>query len=373
MQRGIKVIFAGGGTGGHLFPGVAIAEELKRQRPDSEALFVINRGWSGPTPVTCHDFAFRRITAPKWRGKSPWRILLTGPRLAVGFFQSVSIIASFRPHVIVGLGGYVSCPLVFAGIVCRRITIIQEQNYKPGLTNRLLSRFVDEVEVGFPETKTFLRSRSVCVTGNPVRRNILTADRLHAIKSLGLRERKLNLVIFGGSHGARRINLAVLETVKEIERSSTLLTSWQIIHIAGRKDYSGTLKGYESCGIKAQVFPFVEHMENIYAVADLLVCRAGGGTIAELTALGLPAIYIPYPWASDNHQEYNARWVCERGAGILIVDNELETRLRDVLVDLMEDVQKREKMASASGKLGRPQASADVVERILTKCSRARP
>ncbi len=299
-----------------------------------------------------------------------------------------------------------SCPLVFAGAVCGKTTIIQEQNYKPGLANRLLSRFVDEVEVSFPETNTFVNRRmslrantvseaishgiassltllamtaitkvagkiakvqpcNVCLTGNPIRKNILTADRLHGIKSLGLEEGKLNLAIFGGSHGARRINLAILETLAEIKRSSNLLNSWQVVHITGRKDYSVTIQAYKSSGVEAHVFSFIEHMEDIYGIADLVVCRAGGSTVAELTSIGLPAIYIPYPWASDKHQEYNARWLCERGGGVLILDNELETRLKEVLVNLMEDKGKREKMASASRKLGRPDASAKVVERII--------
>ncbi len=368
----MRVIFAGGGTGGHLYPGVAIAQELKRQKPDSESLFVIDRGLSESAAITRYEFAFRKISAGKWRGKSPWGLLLAGFRLSLGFLQSVSIIRSFKPDIIVGLGGYVSCPLVFAGAVCGKTTIIQEQNYKPGLANRLLSRFVDEVEVSFPETVDFLAAKiarvqscNVCVTGNPIRRNILTADRLHGIKSLGLGEGKLNLAVFGGSHGARRINLAILETLGEIRRTSNLLDSWQVVHITGRKDYSVTIQAYKSIGVEAHVFSFVEHMEDIYGIADLVVCRAGGSTVAELTSIGLPAIYIPYPWASDKHQEYNARWLCERGGGVLVPDNELETRLKEVLVNLMEDKEKREKMASASRKLGRPEASAKVVERMI--------
>ncbi len=361
----MRVILTGGGTGGHLFPGVAIAEELKKQRPDSEILFVINKGWSEPATITCYGFSFRRIAAGKWRGKSLWRLLIAGLRLTVGFFESLLIIRSFKPDVIVGLGGYASCPLMFAGVVCRKTTIVHEQNYNPGLANRLLSRFVDEVEVSFPETKNFLSSRNVCVTGSPIRRSILTADRLRGIKSLGLEEKKLNLVMFGGSHGARRINSAALGALGEIKGSSDLLAAWQVVHITGREDYPVIVDAYESSGIEAYVFPFVEHMENIYGIADVVVCRAGGSTVAELTAIGLPAIYVPYPWATDNHQEYNARWVSERGAGVLVLDKELESRFKNVLVDLMQDGEKREKMASASRKLGRPSASAKVVERII--------
>ena len=366
----MRVIFAGGGTGGHLFPGVAAAEELKRQEPDSEILFVIDKGLPEPSAITYRGFAIRRITAKRWRTKSPLSLLLACVHLAVGFLQSLSIIRSFKPDVVVGLGGYVSCPVVFAGVVFRKTTIIQEQNYIPGMANRLLSGFANEVELSFPETKALLSfptTPNVHVTGNPIRENILTGDRAHGIRNLGLKDGKLNLIIFGGSQGARRINTAILETFRRVKRNSRLLSSWQIVHITGAKDYDAMIQEYKSSGIAAQVFPFVENMGDVYAAADLVVCRAGAGAIAELTAVGLPAIYVPYPWASDNHQEYNARWVCEKGGGVLVLDNELETGFSDVLVDLMENRERREEMVSASRRLGRPDAAKNVVERILRK------
>ena len=365
----MKVILAGGGTGGHLFPGVAIAEEFLRQEPDSEILFVVGRNKSEPAIIAKYGFNSRCISAGRIAGKIRRGCISAVFRSIVGVLQSFSIIRGFKPDIIIGMGSYISAPVVFAGCILRKTCIIQEQNYIPGMANRFLSRFVDEVEVAFPETENLL-SCHVCVTGNPVRRSILSADRSTGMQNLELSEDKLNLIVFGGSLGAHAINLAVSEVLKQIQSNPSqqkLLKSWRIIHITGKSDYPGISQAYRADRIPALVFPFVDEMENIYGVADLVICRAGANTVAELTALGLPAIYVPYPWASNNHQEYNARWVCDRGAGVLVPDNELSAdRFCNCLIELMSDDDKREKLSLASKKLGRPEAARLIVERI--KC-----
>ena len=369
----MKVIFAGGGTGGHLFPGIAIAEEFLRHEPDSEILFIVGRSKSESAIITRYGFRAKCVSAGRIAGsclKQPIRLLSAVFRSAVGIIQSFFIIIDFKPDIIVGMGGYVSAPVVLAGCILRKTCIIQEQNYIPGMANKLLSRFVDEVETAFPETENFLNYRNVCVPGNPVRRSILSADRSTGMQNLELSEDKLNLIVFGGSLGAHAINLAVSEVLKQIQNNPSqreLLKSWRIIHITGKSDYPWISQAYKSDGIPALVFPFVDEMENIYGVADLVICRAGANTVAELTALGLPAIYVPYPWAANNHQEYNARWVCERGAGVLVPDDELSAdKFSNCLIELMRDDDKREKLSIANRKLGKPEAARLIVERM--KC-----
>lgn len=361
----MRVILAGGGTGGHIFPGIAVAEELKLQDAASEPLFVVNRDWEGLDAITYYGFPYRTVTAGKWNPRSLLKWVSTGFQLAVGFFESLLVIRNFKPDVVAGLGGYASVPLVLAGIVCGKKSVIQEQNYIPGLANKFLSRFVNEIEVSFPETKKFLKFSNVYVTGNPVRKSILTGSRLRGVESLGLEKDKLNLVIFGGSHGAHKMNMAVSEVLREFQEDSALVAAWQVIHITGRRDYPAIVRKYGSLPVRTYVFPFIEGMENVYNAADLIVCRAGGGTIAEVVAKGIPAVYVPYPWARDNHQEFNARWVCERGGGVLVKDGEVESKLEKVVVDLMKNREKREKMAAGSMKLGRPEAARKVAERML--------
>jgi UDP-N-acetylglucosamine--N-acetylmuramyl-(pentapeptide) pyrophosphoryl-undecaprenol N-acetylglucosamine transferase len=373
----VRVIFAGGGTGGHLFPGLAIAEELEKQEPGSEILFVVNDGNAQSVSIRKYGFRCTAIRAGRLAGRS-FRQLVPAVFLSfAGFMQSLLIIRNFKPDIVVGLGSYVSGPLVLAAVLLRKRTILQEQNYIPGLTTRLLSRFVDEVEVTFTGTEALLsgcreirltRGCRGCVTGNPVRGRILEADRTASAGKLGLSAGKLNLVVFGGSRGARRINEAVSEILKGFKESSPeagLLKSWRVVHITGRDDYARILETYESKGIPAYVSPFIENMEDVYGAADLVVCRAGGSTIAELTARGVPAIYIPYPWASANHQEHNARWVCERGAGELVLDSELAgQRLCDCMRRLMCDEEKRRELGVSSRKLGKPDAAKLIVERM---------
>ena len=364
----MRVIFAGGGTGGHLFPGLAIAEELEKQEPGSEILFVVNVGNTQSVSIRKYGFRCIAIMAGRLAGRT-FRELVPAIFFSfAGFMQSLLIIGNFRPDVVVGLGSYVSGPFVVAALLLRKRTILQEQNYVPGLTTRLLSRFADEVEVGFAGTEALLNCRRVCATGNPVRRKILEAERTVSAGKLGLSAGKLNLVVFGGSRGARRINEAVSKILKEIKDSPSeagLLESWQIVHITGRDDYVRILKAYESEKILAYVSPFIENMEDVYGAADLVVCRAGGSTIAELTARGLPAIYIPYPWASANHQEHNARWVSERGAGELVLDSELAgKRLHDCIAKLMRDGDRRRELSLASRRLGKPEAAKLIIERM---------
>ena len=363
----MRVIFAGGGTGGHLFPGLAIAEELERQEPGSEILFVVNAKNVLSVSIRKYGFGCMAIRAGRLAGRSFREVVPAIFFSFAGFVQSLLIIRNFRPDIVVGLGSYVSGPLVMAAVLLRKKTILQEQNYLPGLTTRLLSGFVDEVEAGFPCTE-LLNCRRVCVTGNPVRRKILEADRIASAGKLGFSAEKLNLIVFGGSRGARKINEAVSKVIGKFKESSSeagLLESWRVVHITGKDDYLKIRETYESKGIPAYVSPFIENMEDVYGAADLVVCRAGGSTIAEVTARGLPAIYIPYPWASANHQEHNARWVCERGAGKLVLDAELAgQRLYDCMKRLMCDGEKRKELHLASRRLGKPEAAKLIVERM---------
>ncbi len=351
----IKIFFAGGGTGGHLFPGWAIAgAALSDKTMNAEVYFICARGASQPPMGRGHLLP---ICSGNIR-KSPFQLIL----VVTGFFESIGLLLRYRPDILVGLGGYVSGPAVAAALILRVPVILQEQNCIPGLTNRILSLFAAEVETSFPVSAGFPRRARLNFTGNPVRAEIFSASRGPALKRLGLRAERKTVVVFGGSQGAHGINFGMVEILRDLSQKQR---EWQFLHITGEKDFFAVRQAYENSGIVSKVFKFVEQMGDAYACADIVVARSGGGSIAEITGCGLPAVYVPYPSATEAHQELNARFVSERGAGVVVHQREFKRgKLRNTLIDLMEDDKGRARIASCSERLGRPYAAKEVKQRI---------
>jgi UDP-N-acetylglucosamine--N-acetylmuramyl-(pentapeptide) pyrophosphoryl-undecaprenol N-acetylglucosamine transferase len=339
-----------------VFPGIAVARALS-ELADAAVLFVGTPQGLEAEAVPRAGFAFQAIRARQVRGGGLRRAVVGGIAVLRAVGAAVSTIRRFHPQVVVGVGGYASVPLVIASRLLRVPTLLLEQNVIPGATNRILGRFAQCVCTSFRETATsFPRARVVC-TGNPVREEVLAVAGTRAGRMVPSR---LVLLIIGGSGGAHRLNVAGVEAVARLQRRSGNL---RIVHQTGSADAEETRRRYAEMGVDAEVQPFFVDMAGLYAEADLVLCRAGATTIAELLVVGLPAILVPYPYAADDHQRRNAEAVKAAGAATLILDHDLTPeRLAGELARLLDDAEERRRMAGAAGALGRPEASRLVAE-----------
>jgi UDP-N-acetylglucosamine--N-acetylmuramyl-(pentapeptide) pyrophosphoryl-undecaprenol N-acetylglucosamine transferase len=347
----MRVILAGGGTGGHLFPGLAVARELERRDSMTEILFVGTAHGIEARVLPREGFRLETISVRglKGRGIRGWLDAAWG--IPVGLLGSLRIIRSFRPNVIIGLGGYASGPVLLAGKLCGFRCAIMEQNLRPGFTNKFLGRFMDRVFTSYGQSRAYFSGAEVLETGNPVRWRKLPAVR---------RGEKFMLLVFGGSAGAHRINLAVVDALR---RLADLAAGLQVIHQTGQADFAAIKDTYASLPFEAEVLPFIEKMDEAYARADLVLCRAGATTVAELTAFGKAAILVPYPYAIDDHQRWNAQALQDQGAAEMILDQELSGDLLAGRIRAhVSDRQQIDRMAAAALALGRSEAAARIVE-----------
>jgi UDP-N-acetylglucosamine--N-acetylmuramyl-(pentapeptide) pyrophosphoryl-undecaprenol N-acetylglucosamine transferase len=347
----VRVILAGGGTGGHLFPGLAVARELERRDPTTEIMFV---GTSrGIEARVLPREGFPLVTLPvrgiQGRGARGWLQALYA--VPASLLRSLGILRRFRPDLVIGLGGYASGPLVLAAKALGLRAAILEQNVAPGLTNRVLGRLVDRVFVAYPESLAHFPPGKAIVVGNPVRWSELPEVR---------RDEKFTVVVFGGSAGAHRLNVATVDAARRLnERAQGL----RLIHQTGEADRGWVLEAYRTLPLEVEVHAFIERMDEAYARADLVVCRAGATTIAELTALGKAAILVPYPYAAEDHQRRNAEALAAAGAAEVILDAELTgSRLAEAILALASDRQRIRAMEAAARRLGNPGAAAAIAE-----------
>ena len=347
----MRVILAGGGTGGHLFPGLAVAREFRQRDPMTEILFVGTQQGIEARVLPREGFPLETIPVRGLKGRGIHGLLDALYGVPAGFLRSLGIIRKFRPHLIIGLGGYASGPLLLAaklkGIRCA----IMEQNLRPGFTNKILARFVGRVFTSYRESVAYFPGGKLLETGNPIRWR-----RLPDIS----KSEKFTLLIFGGSAGAHRINLAVIEAMK---RLTDLAGELKIIHQTGQADFDSIKAAYAALPFEAEATPFIDKMDEAYAQADLVLCRAGATTVAELTAFGKAAILVPYPYAIYDHQRWNAQTLQDRGAAEMILDQDLSG---DILAprirSYVSDRGRVEGMASAARELGRPEAAARIVD-----------
>ncbi|HSF58266.1 MAG TPA: undecaprenyldiphospho-muramoylpentapeptide beta-N-acetylglucosaminyltransferase [Candidatus Binatia bacterium] len=347
----MRVIFAGGGTGGHLFPGLAVAREFQQRDSMTEILFVGTERGIEARVLPREGFRLETIPVRGLRGRGMHGFLDALWGIPAGLLRSWSIIRSFRPDFIIGLGGYASGPLLLAGKLRGLRCAIMEQNLRPGFTNRFLARFVDRVFTSYSESAAHFSSSRVLETGNPVRWR-----QLPEVK----RSEKFVLLVFGGSAGAHRLNLAVVDAMK---RLSELAGRLQVIHQTGHADFAAIKEIYDSLPFDAEVSPFIEKMDEAYARADLVLCRAGATTLAELTAFGKAAILVPFPYAIYDHQRWNALALQDRGAAEMILDQEVSgDLLAERIGSYILDRSRIARMAAAARALGRPEAAARIVD-----------
>ena len=355
----MKVLIAGGGTGGHVYPGIAVAEELARLRPDAQVVFVGGTRGLEAQAVPEAGFRIRYVMVRGFPRRQWWR--WPGAALAnvIGLLQSMWVVTTEKPDVVLGTGGYVSGPVSLAAVLLGRRVVLQEQNSVPGLTNRLLARIADQVHLSFTESRAyFARKDNLRITGNPVRSFILGGERDVAVRHFGLVDGRPTVFVFGGSRGARRINEAAIDAMRRLRGRVDV----QFILQTGREDFEEAQKRVSDETLPAKVMPFLREIHLAYAAADLLVCRSGAMTLAELAACGTPAILIPYPFAAHNHQEINASNLVERGAATLIPDGELTgERLAKEIAHLLSDRQLLRRMSAHA----RTFARLDAAERLV--------
>jgi UDP-N-acetylglucosamine--N-acetylmuramyl-(pentapeptide) pyrophosphoryl-undecaprenol N-acetylglucosamine transferase len=361
-MNAVKVLIAGGGTGGHVFPAVAVAQEISALAPDVEIVFVgTERGLEARVvPELGYAFETLPVRHLKGSGLAGWIRGLTA--LPLAGLQALRLLRVHRPSVVVSVGGYAAGPVTFVAALAGIPTAIMEQNSLPGLTNRLLGRVVDRCFVSFEETSR-LPSRKCEVTGNPVRRQIIEAGERSA-HGTGHAAEEFRLLVTGGSGGAGSMNAHLPGLLASLP--AALQTTLVVRHQAGRGRSKPLEELYEGFAGAVEVVEFIEDMAAAYAWADLVVCRAGATTLAELLVLGQPAVLIPFPGAADNHQEKNALASARSGAAVVLGDHEIDSEAaRDLLVSLLGDRSALTQMRARARALGRPLAGRLIAERIL--------
>ncbi len=312
-----SIIIAGGGTGGHIYPGISIAMELKKY--DYKVCFVVKKNDKGIRILQEHGLSYEEVPAMGFPRRSFLKLFSFSISLVRGFISSAMFIKKTRPSAVVGLGGYTSFNVVLAAKLFGIPSIIHEQNYIPGLANRALSIFADKVAVSFEESLRYFGKKKTILTGNPVRTEVLNAKK--DFNKLNLDENRFTVFVFGGSQGASAINLCVAASLEYLEEYRE---NMQFIHITGENDFEKVKKTYSERKFKASVLRYFSRIEYAYAVADLIICRSGATTVAELRYIDAPAILIPYPHATDNHQYYNAKaYLSSGGLGEIIVEKDL--------------------------------------------------
>jgi len=357
----MRYIFAGGGTGGHLFPGISVAQVLEGKDRAARILFAGTKKELEKRVVERFGFRYRLVKQRPY----PRSALELAPfffRGLVSFFISLPLFLSFRPDVAVGLGGYGSVTTLFVAHLLKVPIVILEQNSIPGRANILLSRWAELACVQFEMTrKYFGKCKRVEQTGNPVRSSLLRENR--RIESFSRDAGRKTIVILGGSQGARPVNDKVVSELEIIERSGQRL---QIIHQTGEKDFEKVNRAYSRTSLKASVFGFIDDIAAIYRSADLVIGRAGATTISELTALGIPSILVPLPHAKDNHQYFNAKELADRGAALIFEQKDFASRsLMEEALKLVSDEKKLLQMKAAARELAMPQAAERVADEIM--------
>ena len=361
----MKIIVSGGGTGGHIYPALTLIDAIKSKRPETDFLYV---GTEKGLEADIVPKAGINFTALDLEGGFERRFTLENISRAANALWSVKragdIVKDFKPNAVIGTGGYVCGPILLAASLMKVPTLIQEQNAVAGVTNKILSKFVDKIAVGTRDAlKNFPRDKTT-YTGNPIRKEVLAAKRADGLREFNFADDLPIVLISGGSRGARSINDAMIDVLK----SEAGKNSAQFLHVTGKGEFDSVMKRLADLDApNIKVVPYLYNMPQAMAMADLAIFRAGATGLAELTARGVPAILIPYPFAAENHQEFNARALVEAGAARMILNKDLTAPLLQKNLDeLLSSPQTLSDMAKASLSLGKPDAADEIADLILS-------
>ena len=364
----MRVVIACGGTGGHIYPALAVAEALRARDRSTDVLFIGSGGLESRI-IPAAGWPMERVAARQltrrvsWR--APWAVFVA----VFGTIQAVRHLRAFRPAVVVSTGGYAAAPVGAAAAMLRIPLVLQEQNLHPGVANRLLRRFARVVSVPHASVAQAFGAKAV-VTGVPVGRGALTGERTRGLQRFGLHAGRTTALVLGGSQGAKSINEAMVEAAPHLANPDAL----QIVHQTGQAHEAWVRARVAQLGALAYVVVgYIDDVADAYACADLVVCRAGASTLAEVTAHGLPCIVVPYPYAAEGHQEANARLHERAGAAVVLLDRELRGEgLAAILNRLRGDPSTLRAMAASSRELGRPEAAARVAALVTSAAAKER-
>ena len=353
-----RFLFAGGGTGGHLFPALAVAEQIRELKPEADILFIGTKSKIEGRVVPKLGFKFKSIWIKGFSRKVTLENILFPVKLFISLIQSLIINISFKPEVAIGSGGYVAGPAIWAASVLGAKIILLEQNSYPGVTTRLLERYADEVHLSFEVSKKYLRRDKIhYLTGNPVRKSLVRINQNEALKMFDLSSEKKTLLVLGGSLGARSINEVMADNIKIIEENNI-----QIIWQTG-KNYFEKYESLRSDSIK--IYDFVDDMNSVYSACDILLARAGATTIAELLNLSIPSILVPSPNVAENHQYHNAKTLVDNGAAIIIEDKNLKDNFADTVLDLVKNDEKLKELKNNTERLAKPKAAQTIAQNAI--------
>ena len=352
----MRIVIAGGGTGGHIFPAISIAEEIMKWSDDNEVLFVGTNNGMEKDLIPSLGFNLEIINSRGIIGKGFMYKIKSMISALNGIFSSFSILRSFQPDLVLGVGGYVSGPTVLSAYLSFIPTAICEQNTVPGVTNRILSKFTRKIFVTFKDSKDYFPEKKVVVTGNPLRSRLIEKSLIKEEKKPGF-----NVFIMGGSQGATKLNILIPGALAELKKKDL-----KVVHQTGRNNMEEVTDRYKELGLNAEVHTFIDDIAEYYRNSDLIISRSGAGAISEITAFGKASLLIPYPHAAHNHQYLNARFMENAGASVVIKEEDItEQYLTGNIQEILRD-NRLTAMSEASRKLAKPDAAKEIVEQLYS-------
>ncbi len=358
----MRVILSGGGTGGHIYPAISIAHKIREKHPNAEILFIGARRGMENNIVPKEGYSIKFITVSYLKRKFSLHNIKSVAMLFKGMLEARKIIKDFKPDIVIGTGGFVCGPVVYVASKLGIKTIIHEQNVFPGLTNRILDRHVDKIALSFEEAEKYFKNKDkLVVTGNPIRSDFFDITEEEAMSRYGNELNMPLVLVVGGSGGAFRINNAIIDILKEYKPRK-----FRIILVTGKRLYEQAVKSIEKQNLleNHKIVPYINDMPYAIKACDLIVCSAGAITIAEITAVGKPAILIPKAYTAENHQQYNANAMANKGAAFVIYENELNGK---VLNEKIEEILGNRKILKSMEAASRKGAITDAANRIYNE------
>ena len=368
----MKVLLAGGGTGGHVYPAIAIANKIKEHNPDCEILFVGTKNGIESEIVPKAGFELKTVTVQGFKRKIDFDNVKRVFKLCKGLEQSRRIVKKYKPDIVIGTGGYVSGPVLFNAAMSKKVTIVHEQNSFPGVTNKILSKVATKVLTSFEDSHKRFPEKSqdkLVLTGNPVRKEILQARKYISRKNLGISEDKKMVLCYGGSGGSEEINDAMRLVIENMVKEDVAF-----IFATGKVYYEEFIESIKDIELKPyqRVMPYLDNMADGLAASDIVIGSAGAISLAEITALGKPSIIIPKAYTAENHQEYNAKSIEAQGAGIAILEKDLTPQsLNEAVFKLLGDKELLIDMANNAKKIGKPEAIDLIYNEIMKSYNEA--
>lgn len=362
----LRIMIAGGGTAGHINPGIAIAKEIQKNHLKAKIIFIGTKKGLEKDLVPKEGFDIKLIDVKGFKRKVSIDTIISIKELIKGMYQSRKIIKEYQPDIVIGTGGYVCGPVLLNASFMGIPTAIHEQNALPGMTNKILSRFVDTVMISFEESKKYFKSKNVYLTGNPIRQEIIDSDREESRKKLKIGLNEKLVVAFGGSIGAEKINNAMIDFIK-----AGISVNVKIIFGTGEREYEKVLSGLEKSQYdkdRITILPYIYNMNEVMSAADLIICRSGAITLSEITVLGVPAVLIPSPNVTNNHQEFNARALEKGGAALVLLEKDIDSKgFKDSIENILNDDIRLKEISKNSKEMGKADATKKIYEILIKR------